>query len=453
MPVSRPQTASARPAAWLPCLAAALGLLALPTGALAQVEEIQHAPGSTTIPGPEVPSDPDLDPDPDHEDEGGFFGGLSSAADWFFKREEGAEQHDRSWGFVPLVIADSTRGFGGGVALVEQDLFGLGMRGEVNATASSNGYYEPALIIDVPPFGPGIGIEFEAEYRSRPAERFYGLGNRARRRDESSMYVEQTRVELRMGGEFADSTHLPEGTPLPMLIPLEPTFSLFGVARFQNVNVRDGKDNDVPTIEEQFDVTQLVGYGSAGLTSALGISFVADGRDNKFNPTFGYRLELTALYSGKGIGNAPFRYSRFLADVGAFLPIYEDELILAAHLRGEITEGSRDRIPFYELPSLGGAQTLRGFLGGRYRDRHLVLGQVEVRFPVWGVLRGALFLDAGRVYGDIVDEAPDKPYLRSFAINGGFGLRFVLHPDILVRLDVGISRDEANFWLSFGYPF
>jgi outer membrane protein assembly factor BamA len=183
---------------------------------------------------------------------------------------------------------------------------------------------------------------------------------------------------------------------------------------------------------------------------------VIDFRDQAFDPSVGFKLELAGLYHGPEIGDSPFRYGRFLADLALFLPLYrfdEGPVVLGLHGRIEVVDASLARVPFYELPSLGGSTTLRGYLEGRLRDRHSLLVQGELRFPVWRVLKGAAFVEIGRVYDKITDPL-DPPFVSHFLWSAGAGIRFVLHPDILVRLDFGVSTEEGvEFWLAFGHAF
>ena len=56
---------------------------------------------------------------------------------------------------------------------------------------------------------------------------------------------------------------------------------------------------------------------------------------------------------------------------------------VALHLETETTAGE---LPFYSLPSLGGAERGRGFIEGRFRDRSLWAATAEYRF--WVIPRG-----------------------------------------------------------------
>jgi hypothetical protein len=56
-----------------------------------------------------------------------------------------------------------------------------------------------------------------------------------------------------------------------------------------------------------------------------------------------------------------------------------------------------DTSPWWRWPALGGASVLRGQPAGRWRDRHVLVAQAELRRPLAGPLGIALFQDVGRV--------------------------------------------------------
>ena len=74
----------------------------------------------------------------------------------------------------------------------------------------------------------------------------------------------------------------------------------------------------------------------------------------------------------------------------------------------------------------------------------LLEGNAEYRFPIFGYVRGAVFVDVGNVW--TFNEDPDRPgsqfqlnsLLKEVAVGSGFGIRFNL-PFLLFRLDFGLK--------------
>ena len=170
-----------------------------------------------------------------------------------------------------------------------------------------------------------------------------------------------------------------------------------------------------------------------------------------------------------------------------------DRVALAGRIYGGVAwpYGNSDAMPFDRLFYAGGSNGMRGWSprtlgpGATPRVEHaeypMQLGDLkleanlELRFPVWGILHGALFLDAGNVwYMDGSRYAPEaifhiRDFYRQLGFNTGLGLRFDIRFAVL-RLDWGLQLhnpgDPAgerwihdfrwrNMALNFGvgYPF
>ena len=173
----------------------------------------------------------------------------------------------------------------------------------------------------------------------------------------------------------------------------------------------------------------------------------------------------------------------------------KENVVLASRLYGGIVYayGNSRVAPYSEQFYIGGANSLRGFsirsLGpGIYNpgnNRYSYMDQtgdikleanVELRFPLSGDLRGALFADAGNVWTARDEES--RPggkisrhgFMKQLATDIGFGFRYDLGM-LVVRFDVGVpvhdpSGDNAKYYnpsgtffgnlgyhLAVGYPF
>lgn len=359
-------------------------------------------------------------------------GAFDKLVDFFLATEGGPK---RSWGVVPLVVADSNAGFGGGIQFVHQDLFERSIGAEVFAIYTSNTFSEVQLRLSGPPV---FSFDWRSytRYRNRPRLFFFGIGNETDEDGKLSLGVEDTLVEVQLG------------------YAITPQIFLFAIGEFSNVNAGDGEhdpDEEAP-VSSQFSSQTLTGFRDDGLTNGVGAAFVMDFRDDAIDPTRGARLELRAMYHGPEIGSSPYRYGSYVADTAIYIPIFPPwRLVLAAGARFEAVDASTNSVPFYELPSLGGGRSLRGFLEGRFRDRNSLLFQGELRFPIWRMVRGAFFVDAGRVYSDFKD--PPSPFFKNLHVDAGVGIRLVIQPDIFTRLDFALSEEEFTFALEFGHAF
>jgi outer membrane protein assembly factor BamA len=126
---------------------------------------------------------------------------------------------------------------------------------------------------------------------------------------------------------------------------------------------------------------------------------------------------------------------------------------------GFITTSKGD-LPFFRRPTLGGRNTLRGYIQNRFTDKSAWHAGVEYRF--WFLPRGvaftpsirferlglALFAEAGSV-GDGVGDLFDSRVLSSY----GGSFRTALERQAHFRLDVGFSKEDVNVVFAYGYSF
>jgi outer membrane protein assembly factor BamA len=102
---------------------------------------------------------------------------------------------------------------------------------------------------------------------------------------------------------------------------------------------------------------------------------------------------------------------------------------------GEGVTGTRDDVPFSELPYLGG-DLLRGYVFERFRDRVSGLASVEYMWDVSRYIDTYLFVDVGRVFPGLDELTIDQPRV-------GYGLGFVLRgtSDFLVEGSIASTID------------
>ena len=95
---------------------------------------------------------------------------------------------------------------------------------------------------------------------------------------------------------------------------------------------------------------------------------------------------------------------------------------------------------------------MRGYYLGRYRDDHLIAGQLEYRIlpftfsKRWGA---SVFLAAGQVFNK------ESFQLKNFLPTGGAGLRFLVFPekDIYTRVDVAFTQEGRGIYFFIGEAF
>jgi outer membrane protein assembly factor BamA len=127
---------------------------------------------------------------------------------------------------------------------------------------------------------------------------------------------------------------------------------------------------------------------------------------------------------------------------------------------GATVQASAGRMPFYLRPSLGGSNTLRGYIANRFTDNSSWHAVAEYRF--WIIPRGfamtdtiriervgmALFYEAGTVAKSLEELSAARVHT-----SYGVGLRFSLERTAVFRADIGFSNEDVNVTVGFGLSF
>lgn len=122
------------------------------------------------------------------------------------------------------------------------------------------------------------------------------------------------------------------------------------------------------------------------------------------------------------------------------IPILRDTWVISLHGLAQTTSNKGDQAtPFYQLPSLGGGSSLRGFSSFRFADRHSLLLQAEWRIIANRFVESAVFYDAGKVAARTSDL--DFNHLKT---DYGFGVRFHAPLATVLRVDVARSREGTR---------
>ena len=211
------------------------------------------------------------------------------------------------------------------------------------------------------------------------------------------------------------------------------------------------------------------------------------------------------LYAAMGKGfneknkellGTPFaQFLKLTSEVRMLFKVGEKQHVATRFMGGVLwSYGNQTIAPYSEQFYIGGANSLRAFtvrsIGpGTYNPgqntKYGYLDQtgdikleanVEYRFPIFGDLYGATFLDAGNVW--LMRKYPNRPggeftlknFAKSLALNTGVGVRYDL-TFLVIRLDLGIAlhvpyetgksgyynipkfKDGLGFHFAIGYPF
>ncbi|MFN7951917.1 MAG: BamA/TamA family outer membrane protein [bacterium] len=359
--------------------------------------------------------------------------------------EPPAEKHELgiTWALLPIVGYSPETSASGGAKFRESDLFGWGAAFDVQGSyALEQQQYARIALEDPHLFGSRFSLASSVAWESDPGKEFFGLGNDSLGPDPASTHLFQdASARLALGVWLTAQLHY--------------GFS----AEVRQVELgRPRHDGQHPTsTRERFP--DLAGVGG-GQVRILRLDLVYDDAPEELRPIDGWHLAGFVEEVGPSLDNA-FNYTFYSAEVARRLGIHRDWLVLAGRARAQYVEGVPSEIPFWAYPSLGGADTLRGYFPDRFLGRGSALVNTELRvkvaafdfFDLWRVTIDAVgFGDFGRVY--LAEEAFSKEVVRDWKASWGGGVRFFLSSGLVARVDVGFSDEEqALIYLRFGQMF
>lgn len=267
-------------------------------------------------------------------------------------------------------------------------------------------------------------------------ERFFGVGNDTPNRDESNYTGDVVLGRISLGFDLPDDLRLTVGT------------------RVRRVRVRRGGVGGLPFAGDWFPAARVPGLeGATVVGQSVGAWY--DTRDFPDMPSEGSLLGVETEVVDRALGSS-VSFGRVALEGRSFQPLREDRrLILAVRGFAQYLVGG-DRVPFYELSSLGGVSSLRGFGTHRYRDHHRVGAQFELRADVHqrdilGVvahLELTPFLDVGKVF-----DFSREPLLTDLHAVAGLAVRVVVRPQVVAYVDTGLRQGGVATFTGIDYPY
>lgn len=264
--------------------------------------------------------------------------------------------------------------------------------------------------------------------------RFFGFQSNSSTQNETNYTDEEAGLGVSAGYRFCDHYQLVLGD------------------RYKRVNILRGAVTGVPFISDVFSATSVP--GSTGFQAhGQRLSLVFSTLDSSDIPTSGLYANLSIDNNLRPLGSSA-DYQNYGAEVKFFDPIGGARYLSVFRFACNQTVG--DRVPFLEQSILGGETTLRGYGQNRFIDKSYMLLNLEERIRLfrWEVFNVkadwevAPFIDLGSVMKNLAKAKPT-----SFEFNPGLGIRAVVRPNLVGRIDVGVGRDGPAVFAGLGYPF
>ncbi|MBO8217795.1 BamA/TamA family outer membrane protein [Prochlorococcus marinus] len=320
-----------------------------------------------------------------------------------------------------------------------------------------------------------LSRDYPQEFKSDNNGRIYAVDNKTPSSSDtfSSIVLEKT------GGGFSFSRPLNGGDPFKLS-----KWRVLAGMNIKKVKMIDSDGNKKPygdmtptTTKNNISEIICIGFTPNDLSCPAEntlVSFVASSSrnnlNNSVNPTSGNKFSFgTEQFVSMG-ENSP-TFNRMRSSYSYFIPTKLINLTKACKSNNANSEDCPQVIGFqfkagtiigelppYEAFCMGGTSSVRGWGSCDLAvSRSYVEGTVEYRFPVWKMISGALFVDAGSDLNSQKD-VPGKPGKllqksgSGYSLGAGVGVKTPIGP---LRLDVA-SKDLSGDWrytLGVGWKF
>jgi hypothetical protein len=307
----------------------------------------------------------------------------------------------------------------------------------IDAGSTTKGEHDYDVIYNQAHFGPFDVLLFRGRLRyiTELEDRFFGLGSRSSPENESNYTFHRGEGDVGLGAQ----------------LPVFPLRVMFDELLSTN-SVGPGHVSGVESTTQEFPLVRGV-HDRIDLYSHR-VTLTLDTRDqlratnNGLLAEFYYEIADATLLSDVSFTKIGF-------SISGVLSYWEDRLATAGRFGARWVSGKN--VPFYELTSVGGRTTLRGYPDGRFVGKNGIVAGIEERWNVVGFnlhdtdlrLQVAGFGEMGQVFG-----GHDQISFEAMKFSTGGAVRLVIpKSDIVVSLDLGVSKEGEQTFLTLDYPF
>ena len=263
-----------------------------------------------------------------------------------------------------------------------------------------------------------------------PQEDFFGIGITSSESAKTSYALKQSVFHVRGGNSLTDR------------------FRILGRLQFETPDQAPGEDSRIPSIEEVFTPAEAPGlfdnanFLRAGFTATADLSDRPVGLLNGGVYSFGFERFWDQ-------SRDTYSFNQWTVELRQFVPIIAGARTFVVRLYGTgVYADDGHEVPYYYLPSLGGAYTVRGLANYRFRDRNVVFTNLEYRYELNAFMTGVVFTDVGTV-------APAFRALNTKDLQWdyGFGVRFGFMGAATLRTELSFGAEGPRIVFKFNDIF
>lgn len=343
-------------------------------------------------------------------------------------------------GLYPVAFIETGFGLNAGLRFIHRDLY---RKANLKARASFGGPFRQLYALKLGSgelLGERIELELEAEYEVRPKDRFFGIGNG------DLVEMVQAPVDPYRNPAAVDTRFRQNVSRISAIadVHIAGPFSarLSSALLYKRFDESDTADIlNEQNIVESYDPAALPGFVDGTAYTYHELELRIDGRSaaNRYEmETMPSKGTLLSGFAGiaREFDRAPTDFIRYGGDIQQYIRLGQSPRLLALRAYLEGVEGDLDKVPFVDLPRLGGPILLRGYERDRFRDRILALTSAEYQFDIGHMLAGFLFVDAGRVYPELSEIE-----VKDIRVGYGGGLQLQTPNSFIGRVSVATSID------------
>lgn len=349
---------------------------------------------------------------------------LSGSCCMIFANNTDADSFDNGiFEWFPIAVYDTDIGFGGGVFLSYLNLFGQEESFKNILFASTKGERWIKFEFSLPDVELRQGrsypwaIDILLDYDLMINNSYFGLADNSS--DERREYYTKEPFEIKsqFSRGFDSNNTLKIGMKYRTVL---------------NKNIGDSSK-----LVEHFSPLSV----SRATVSSIMLNYKYDRKDSFINPTNGFSGETEIEWAINSlISNVSF--FRYLIEFQAYYPIIKD-LTIASRLRYENL--NQVNLPVQYLLSLGGNSSIRAYPQDRFLCNSAILGNLEVRFPIYWRIGGIAGYDLGM-------PNPNDLFSGIIYSNPAIGLRYYAQT-FVVRFDIGFTETSSGIYFNFNHIF
>lgn len=358
---------------------------------------------------------------------------------------------DRKAGVFPTALFETRFGLNVGVRAMFRDILGSDEKLQMRVGFGGQFQRVAKIEVDSGKLLPGpVTANVEARYELRDREHFFGYGNGdlAMATLPIDPLVDNTAVSTRFRMRV-----LRVASHLRIELPSNLSVTLTGAVAKKTYGTSDYLGRSDYRLVEAYYVDRIPGFqdGTRFLYAETELAWDTRRAASFYDPP-GMRGagHLVLVYAGHQHGfDEEAKFFRGGAEIQHYIRLARGPRVLELRAYGELVTGSRDEVPFTELPRLGGRKVLRGYEVDRFRDRVATVAQAAY---MWGLsydVAASIFVDAGRVHRSL--ETISAADLR---VGYGLALEIYSSQGMLIRAELASSIDGGLFaYIAFDPAF